>query len=152
MMEKDGAVKISTKGRYGLRTLMDIATHQSQGAVTLNDIAKRQRISVKYLWQVINPLKTAGFLNVTRGAKGGYMLAKRPEEIDLFEIVKTLEGDVSLVDCLRKDATCEQWNACVARLVWLDVSQAVEQALKKITLSDVLKRCEGTGAVNNYVI
>jgi DNA-binding IscR family transcriptional regulator len=63
-----------------------------------------------------------------------------------------LEGDVSLVDCQSKDATCEQWNACVARLGWLDVSQAVEQALKKITLSDVLKRCEGTGAVNNYVI
>lgn len=145
-------MKISTKGRYGLRTLMDIAKHQSQGAVTLNDIAKRQRISVKYLWQVINPLKTAGFLSVTRGAKGGYMLAKRPEEIDLFEIVTTLEGDVSLVDCLHKDETCEQRDACVARLVWLDVSQVVEQALKKITLSDLLKRCEGTGAVSNYVI
>lgn len=80
------------------------------------------------------------------------MLAKRPEEIDLFEIVTTLEGDVSLVDCLHKDATCELRNACVARLVWLDVSQVVEQALKKITLSDVLKRCEGAGPVNNYVI
>lgn len=81
---------------------MDIALHQSQGAVTLNDIAKRQRISVKYLWQVINPLKTAGFLSVTRGAKGGYVLARRPDEIDLFEIVTILEGEVSLVDCLHK--------------------------------------------------
>ncbi len=145
-------MKISTKGRYGLRTLMDIAMHQNQGAVTLNDIAKRQRISVKYLWQVINPLKTAGFVNVTRGSKGGYMLARRPEEIDLLQIVTTLEGDVSLVDCLHKNTTCDLSNSCVARMVWMEVNQAVEQALNKITLADVLKRCEGVGSINNYVI
>ncbi|HQL49700.1 MAG: Rrf2 family transcriptional regulator [Kiritimatiellae bacterium] len=145
-------MRISTKGRYGLRTLMDIALHQSQGAVTLNDIAKRQRISVKYLWQVINPLKTAGFLSVTRGAKGGYVLARRPDEIDLFEIVTILEGEVSLVDCLHKNETCEMRDACVARSVWMDVNRVVEKALKKVKLSDVLKRCEGASDVNNYVI
>jgi Rrf2 family protein len=131
---------------------MDIALHQSQGAVTLNDIAKRQRISVKYLWQVINPLKTAGFLSVTRGAKGGYVLARRPDEIDLFEIVTILEGEVSLVDCLHKNETCEMRDACVARSVWMDVNRVVEKALKKVKLSDVLKRCEGASDVNNYVI
>ena len=135
-----------------MRTLMDIALHQSQGAVTLNDIAKRQRISVKYLWQVINPLKTAGFLSVTRGAKGGYVLARRPDEIDLFEIVTILEGEVSLVDCLHKNETCEMRDACVARSVWMDVNRVVEKALKKVKLSDVLKRCEGASDVNNYVI
>ncbi len=131
---------------------MDIALHQSHGAVTLNDIAKRQRISVKYLWQVINPLKTAGFLSVTRGAKGGYVLARRPDEIDLLEIVTILEGELSLVDCLRKNETCEMRDACVARSVWMDVNRVIETALKKVKLSDVLKRCEGASDVNNYVI
>ena len=81
---------------------MDIAIHQSKGAVTLNEIAKRQDISVKYLWQVINPLKTSGVLSVTRGAKGGYVLARRPEEITMYEIVTILEGPLSLVECLTK--------------------------------------------------
>ncbi len=145
-------MRISTKGRYGLRTLMDIAQHQSGGSVTLNDIANRQKISVKYLWQVIHPLKTAGLLNVTRGAKGGYKLARRPAEIDLFEIVTILEGEVSLVDCLNKDEFCELKDVCAARSVWLEVNKVVEKSLKKIKLSDVLLRCEGVAEENNSVI
>ena len=144
-------MRISTKGRYGLRTLMDIARHQSGGTVTLNDIAKRQGISVKYLWQVITPLKTANVLRVTRGAKGGFALARAPEDITLYEIVATLEGELSLVDCLGKGATCGMIETCVARTVWQDVNQAVEAALKGITLADILKRCE-TSSAADYMI
>jgi Rrf2 family protein len=144
-------VRISTKGRYGLRTLMDVALHQAKGPVTLNDIAHRQEISVKYLWQVINPLKTAGLLSVTRGAKGGYLLARRPEDITILEIMTILEGPVSLVDCLTKH-DCNHIDNCVARSVWMDVNQAIEKAMKGITLSDVLHRCTGASDSDNYVI
>ena len=145
-------MRISTKGRYGLRTLMDIARHQHGGAVTLNDIAKRQGISVKYLWQVITPLKTANVLHVTRGAKGGFALARAPEDITLYEIVTTLEGELSLVDCLGKGAMCDMVETCVARTVWQDVNQAVEAALKGITLADILKRCAAAAGTADYVI
>ena len=145
-------MRISTKGRYGLRTLMDIAIHQSKGAVTLNEIAKRQDISVKYLWQVINPLKTSGMLSVTRGAKGGYVLARRPEEITMLEIVTILEGPLSLVECLTKEDFCKHNDECVARSVWQEVNRAVEKALNGITLAEVLRRYAVSSDVNNYVI
>jgi Rrf2 family protein len=131
---------------------MDIALHQAKGPVTLNDIAERQSISVKYLWQVINPLKTSGLLNVTRGAKGGYILARRPEEITMLEVVTTLEGPISVVECLTNEATCNRINSCIARSVWLEVNRAVEKTLGGITLAEVLRRCASSSEVNNYVI
>lgn len=145
-------MRVSTKGRYGLRTLVDIALHQNKGAVTLNDIAKRQEISVKYLWQVINPLKTSGLLSVTRGAKGGYALARRPDEIDMLEVVSTLEGPLSLVECLISEDACDRIDTCVARSVWMEVNQTVAKALKGITLAEVLRRYADSTEVNNYVI
>jgi Rrf2 family protein len=131
---------------------MDIALHQNKGAVTLNDIARRQEISVKYLWQVINPMKTAGLLSVTRGAKGGYMLAKRPEDITMLEVVTTLEGPLSLIECLTQEDVCDRIDSCVARSVWKEVNQAVEKALMGITLAEVLRRYTDSADVNNYVI
>jgi len=145
-------VRVSTKGRYGLRTLVDIALHQNKGAVTLNDIAKRQEISVKYLWQVINPLKTSGLLSVTRGAKGGYSLARRPDEIDMLEVVSTLEGPLSLVECLSSDDVCDRIDTCVARSVWMEVNQTVAKSLKGITLAEVLRRYADSAEINNYMI
>jgi Rrf2 family protein len=146
------SLRVSTKGRYGLRTLVDIAVHQNKGVVTLNDIAKRQEISVKYLWQVINPLKTAGLLSVTRGAKGGYALARRPEDINMLEVVSTLEGPLSIVECIMNEDACDRIDTCVARSVWMEVNQTVEQALKEVTLAEVLRRYMDTSEVSNYVI
>jgi len=146
-------VKISTKGRYGLRILMDIALHQDAGAVTLNEIARRQGISVKYLWQVINPLKTAGLLSVTRGAKGGYMLARSPEQITVLDIVRILEGSVVLLDCLTNKKHCDQMDICVARTVWMEAQNAMEDVLRGITLETVLRRCaDATATANDYSI
>jgi Rrf2 family protein len=145
-------MRISTKGRYGLRTLMDVALHQAKGPVTLNDIAQRQCISVKYLWQVINPLKTSGLLSVTRGAKGGYVLARRPEDITMLEVVTDLEGPMSVVECLAKEDACSRINSCVSRTVWMEVNRAVEKALGAITLAEVLRRCANSSEVDNYVI
>lgn len=149
---KGGYMRISTKGRYGLRTLMDIALHQAKGPVTLNDIADRQNISVKYLWQVINPLKTSGLLSATRGAKGGYVLAKRPEDITMLEVVSTLEGPMSIIECIKNEDVCDRLNSCISRTVWLEVNRAVEKTLQGITLAEVLCRCACSSEVNNYVI
>ena len=145
-------MRISTKGHYGLRSMIDVALNQANGPVTLNDIAERQSISVKYLWQVINPLKTAGYLSVTRGAKGGYVLGQRPEEISMLEVLTTLEGPVSLVKCITCQDDCTRIHSCAARTVWMEVNKTVEKTLKNITLAELLLRCERAAKVDNYAI
>ena len=130
-------MKISTKGRYGLRVLLDIAAHQEKGPVILRDISARQEISEKYLWQVINPLKSAGLVNSTRGAKGGYLLAKAPGDITLLEIVSILEGPVSVVDCVGSPDQCGRSGACVTRGVWGKIESAIKDSMAKITLKEI---------------
>jgi len=132
-------MKISTMGHYGLRSLIDVAFHQAHGPVTLNDIAKRQSVSVKYLWQVINPLKTSGFLSVTRGVKGGYVLARQPEDINMLDVLTSLEGPVSILKCITQDKACTRIHSCIARKVWLKANRAFEEALKSMTLAEVLE-------------
>ncbi len=146
------AMKISTKGRYGLRTLMDIAVHQAQGPVNLNDIAERQGISAKYLWQIVNLLKTAGFVRGTRGPKGGYVLLRNPTDISLLDVIQILEGPVSLVECVDDPDFCVRVENCVAHSVWEEVSQAVRAALRQITLAEILRRHASAGSASHYVI
>lgn len=143
---------ISTKGHYGLRSLVDIALNQNRGPVTLTDIAKRQEISLKYLWQVINPLKTAGVLNVTRGAKGGYVLARSPEEISMLEVLTTLEGPISITKCLTDEGVCARIHSCVARTVWMDVNKTIEKSLAGTTLAKLLLLHAQSSEVSNFVI
>jgi Rrf2 family protein len=145
-------MKISTKGRYGLRTLMDISIHQSKGPVNLNDIAERQGISAKYLWQIVNLLKTAGFVRGTRGPKGGYILIRDPADITMLDIIQVLEGPISLVECVDDADFCARMDNCVAHTVWLDVSQVIRGALEKITLAEILRRHAGDGSSGHYVI
>jgi len=132
-------MKISTKGRYGLRVLLDIAMHQENGPVILRDIAKRQHISEKYLWQVINPMKSAGFVNSSRGAKGGYMLAKGSSEITLLDVISVLEGPICVVDCVDEPATCDRSSVCVARTVWSRVEDSIKATMKGITLKQLVE-------------
>lgn len=133
-------MKISTKGRYGLRVLLDIALHHGTGTVALRDIARRQDISQKYLWQVINPLKAAGILHATRGAHGGYALARPPEQITLLDVVNTLEGPVSVVDCVAAPDTCDRSASCTAREAWSAVDAKLTAALRSITLQSLVQR------------
>jgi Rrf2 family protein len=132
--------------------MIDVALNQAKGPVTLNDIAERQSISVKYLWQVINPLKASGLLSVTRGAKGGYVMAKRPDDITMLEVLTTLEGPISLLKCLTHANACTRIHSCAARTVWEEANRAVEKALSSITLAEVLRRCEHSSEVDNYSI
>jgi Rrf2 family protein len=151
--EKD-QMKLSTKGRYGLRVLLDISTHQAKGPVILRDISQRQDISEKYLWQVINPLKAAGLVNSSRGAKGGYVLAKSPEDITVLDAVSILEGPVCVVDCVGAPESCERSGGCVTREVWGKVERSIKEAMGRITLKELIdkQKDKEAGGDLTYVI
>jgi len=138
-------MKLSTKSRYGTRMLVDMALHYNQGPIQLGDIAKRQNISVKYLEQIIIPLKKAHYIESVRGPKGGHSLAKPPEEITVAEIVALLEEGSSLVECADHAEVCERADFCPTRLVWKEAAQAMFDKLKSITLADLAEKAKGFG-------
>jgi len=117
---------------------LDIATHEENGPVILRDIAKRQDISEKYLWQVINPMKAAGFVNSVRGAKGGYVLAKGGTEITLLDVISVLEGPICVVDCVDEPGQCDRSDTCVTRTVWSRIEASIKATMRGITLKELL--------------
>jgi len=131
-------MKISTRGRYGTRMMLDLAAHHDQGPTPLREIAKRQDLSVKYLEQLIIPLKAAGYIRSVRGARGGYTLAKKPDKINVGQIIKVLEGGLSLVDCVEDPKICEREKNCPTRDIWLRMSERLMEELSSLTLRDVL--------------
>jgi Rrf2 family protein len=133
-------MKLSTKSRYGTRLLLDIALHYNQGPVQLGEIAKRQDISVKYLEQIVIPLKKAHLIETVRGPKGGHTLARPPEEITVAEIVALLEDGASLVECTERAEICGRADTCPTRLIWKEASQAMFNTLKSITLADLAEK------------
>ena len=136
-------MKLSTKGRYGLRALLDIAQNSGDGEiVSIQSIARRQDISESYLEQLIRKLKTAGFLNSVRGAGGGYVLAKEPQEITVGDVLRALEGSIKAVNCGGEIMECERADLCVTRLVWERVNSAIEEAVDGITLRMLLDESE----------
>ena len=145
-------MKLSTKGRYGVRLMVDLALHHREGPVLLKDIAERQAVSEKYLWQLIPPLKNAGLVNSTRGAHGGYSLAKPPIQITLKEIVTTLEGPMSLVECVGDPSICSRAGICATRDVWKDVSQKILQVLESFTLEEMVQKQKEKIEVFTYMI
>jgi len=133
-------VKLSTKSRYGTRLILDMAQNYNQGPVQLGEIAKRQNISVKYLEQIIIPLKKAGYVNSIRGPKGGHFLAKPPAEISIGEVVALLEEGVNLVECSRTEEVCDRAETCPTRLIWKEAAQAMFDKLFQVTLADLLEK------------
>jgi len=131
-------MKLSTKGRYGVRLMIELALHEGNELVTLREISKQQEISQKYLWSLITPLLKAGLIRSERGARGGYMLAKPASKITLRDIVVEVEGPLSIVECVRNPSVCHRNALCVARDVWADVSAKIEDVLVSITLQDVV--------------
>lgn len=135
-------MKLSTKGRYGLRAIIDIAVHSESEAVALSSIASRQDISISYLEQLIAKLKKVGIVNSIRGAQGGYTLAKEPEEISVGDILRALEGDLNPVDCAEVtggEATCSGSDACVTKYVWKRISESINNAVDEIMLSELVE-------------
>jgi Rrf2 family protein len=135
-------MKLSTRSRYGTRMLLEMARHYNQGPLQLGEIAKRQNISLKYLEQIIRPLKQADYISSVRGPKGGHMLNKAPSEITIGEIVALLEGGASLTACSHSPRSCDRVDECLTRLVWIEAADAVFERLGKITLKDLLDRSE----------
>ena len=134
------AMKLSTKGRYGARLMMDLALHYGDGPIALKEIAKRQGISEKYLWQLIVPLKIAGLVSSARGSQGGYVLSKNPSEITLKDIINILDGPLCIVDCVDKPEICERSKSCVTRNIWAEVSDKISEILGSITLQDMIEK------------
>jgi len=145
---------VSTKGRYGLRLLLEVALHQHQGPVTLSDVATRQGISQPYLWQVVNPLKSAGILHVRRGAHGGYVLARDPSKITIRDIVDILEGATSFVVGQHDPKEEQNFVSSTAHETWVEIEKQITEVLSKITLQDMINRLREmeSGGSPNYVI
>ena len=133
-------MKLSTKGRYGTRAMLDLALHYGQGLILLKDIARRQEISEGYLEHVIIPLKAAGLVTSARGAHGGFALAKPPSEIRLSDIIQVVEGSIALVDCVDDPSVCSLADLCVTRDVWSDMKKAMSGILESTTLQDLVQR------------
>lgn len=133
-------MKLSTKGRYGVRLMVDLALRYGEGTISLKDIAERQEISEKYLWNLTGPLKIAGLIHSARGTQGGYTLSKQPSEITLKNIVRSLEGPLCIVECVDNPSLCKRANTCISRDVWCDVSDKISQTLESITLQDMVDK------------
>jgi len=120
--------------------MLELASHYGEGPIELKEIAKKEDISLKYLEQVINPLRAAGLVKSIRGSKGGYSLAKPPSEICLYDVVETLEGPLNLLECLRDVKVCQKVPFCVTRDIWKEVSEAISKIFYSVTLEDMVNR------------
>jgi Rrf2 family protein len=132
-------MKLSTRARYGVRMMLELALNYGKGPTYLREVAEKEDISEKYLSQLALALKSANLISSERGMKGGYVLKRSPEEINLREIVEALEGKLNLVPCLNNPAVCNRVSLCVTREVWKKVDQAVIVTLEKITLGDLVR-------------
>ncbi|MDE6203332.1 MAG: Rrf2 family transcriptional regulator [Lachnospiraceae bacterium] len=133
-------MKISTKGRYALRLMLDLAVYNTGEPISLKDIARRQEISEKYLEQIISLLNKAGFVRSIRGAQGGYMLNKEPSWYTVGRILRLTEGDLAPVSCVGENSMeCERRQGCVTVRVWEQINEAVNQVVDNITLEDLAR-------------
>lgn len=135
-------MKLSTKGRYGLRAVIDLALHSEEEAASISSIAERQALSESYLEQLMGKLRKAGLIRSIRGAQGGYQLSRPPEEISVGDILRALEGDLNPVDCsaIRGDGEgCTGQDACVTKYVWKKISDSINQAVDEIMLSTLIE-------------
>lgn len=133
-------MKLSTRGQYGTRALLDIALQHEKAPVLLRDIARRQQISPLYLGHLITPLVGAGIMGSTRGVRGGVWLARPPREIKLSEVIQLLEGPITPVECLSDPNFCSRFDLCVTRELWDELKQAMDGVLESITLQDLMER------------
>jgi len=133
-------MKLSTRGRYATRALLDIALHQGERPVLLKDIAQRQQISPLYLERLVAPLIAGGIVRSTRGARGGVSLAKPPEEIRLSQVIQLVEGSIAPVECVNNPGICARSKSCAARDVWGELKKAMDRVLEGITLQDLVER------------
>lgn len=145
-------MKISTKGRYAVRMLLDLAEHGGDGYVALKDIAKRQEISKKYLEQIVAILNKSDILKTSRGFQGGYKLAQTPDKYTIGMILRLTEGSLAPVSCLEQEPNqCERCAECPTLFVWEGLNKLISEYLDGITLQDILDKQKESYS-NNYII
>ena len=146
-------MKLSTKGRYGARAALELALRYGKGPVMVKEIAESQDISERYLEHILNSLRISGLVKSTRGAHGGYELAKPPAHITLGEVIRSLEGPVEIVACT-EDKLCTRIQLCVTHGIWCEVRSAVENVIYSISLANMAERHESLhrDARNEYII
>ena len=137
-------MRISFKGDYALKTILELSLNYGKGLVKISNIAKRHDIPLKYLEQILLILKGAGYVNSKRGAGGGYILAKQPEKIKLGEIIRLMEGYTSPITCVSKScySKCNDEIKCPFRGIWIDIRNLINNVVDKTTFKDVCKRAE----------
>ena len=131
-------MKLSTRGRYGLRAVTDLAVHSKDGPVSISSIAERQELSEGYLEQLIAKLKKAGIVKSIRGSGGGYELARLPKDISAGDILRALEGDMKVVDCPESKEACANYDACVTKYVWRRINDSINTAVDAMTLEEII--------------
>ena len=146
------SVKVSTKGRYALRMMLDLAERKNSGFISLKEIAERQNISKQYLEQIVSLLNTANLLRANRGKQGGYMLAKEPECYSVGQILRITEGSLAPVACLADESNCcDRANGCITLPIWEGLDAVITEYLDSHTLQDILDQYH-KHAKSNYVI
>ena len=140
-------MKLSTRTRYGIRAILELAEYYGKGPLQIRAIANSQEISAKYLEQLMALLKSAGFVRSIRGSKGGYILASAPNQIKLSDVFNALEGPVVTTECLENNSYCERVADCVARQVWMEVQQAIMTVLESKTLQDLVDKTKDKRAL-----
>lgn len=133
-------MRLSTKGTYGLRAMIDLAIYGNDCQISIKNISERQNISENYLEQIIAVLKKHGFVKSSRGAQGGYSLNKKSVEISVGDILRALEGDLNPVDCIvvNEDKQCQESDSCVTKFVWKKISDSINDVVNNITLEDLV--------------
>jgi Rrf2 family cysteine metabolism transcriptional repressor len=135
-------MKLSTRTRYGMRAIIELAQHEGKKPLQLKAIAERQDISVKYLEQLMSTLRSAGFVRSVRGSKGGYILAHPANEVKLSDVFRSLEGPVSTTECIEDEDCCKRAADCVARELWMEVEAAIQGVLSSQTLGDMVRKAK----------
>ena len=142
-------MKLSTRGRYGIHAMYDLALNADCGPQSIKAIAEREAIPEAYLEQLIAILKKEKLVTSIRGAQGGYKLARKPEEITVGEVLRALEGGLAVVDCLLEEDTCGKSCACPSRIVYKKIQEGLNQAADSITLQDMVEDYERIGGGGN---
>jgi Rrf2 family protein len=132
-------MKLSTRGRYGIHAMYDLAAHGGEGPVPIKAISEREGVPEAYLEQLMGQLKRAGLVRSTRGALGGYALARSADQISVGEVLRTLEGGLDLVDCLSEEDACGKACACPSRIVYQKLRDGLNQLADSITLQDMIE-------------
>lgn len=132
-------MKLSTRGRYALRLMLDLALQPAGQSISLKTIAQRQDISLKYLEQIVTPLTRCGYVTSNRGAQGGYSLSKPPEKYTVGMILRTIEGSLAPVSCVESGASCPRMDCCATVEVYRRIDEAIDQVVDGITLADLVE-------------